>query len=340
MNIAGAEAASVGRYVYVPEEWQRQQRASATRNSMLRILAAVVFAGLLVASALVGMMAWSRGHYAPRLFVAGAAMLLGASIVKAANGWPEVMARLTTAAPLRLQIAGVVALGLVSALLSAALVGLALGSVPRRLTASGKMEERGAAQLGVAAGLFVSAFGAVAWAVRTPCGPGCPTWPEREPFSRHCTPRSTRFRGSWCSSPVALSALLLIDRLTASWTRRHSAGIVALAIVGFLGGGVPAGGGLGGWAAGGVLMAGGVVFVYVTLLRLDLTIVPIGLATIAAVRALASGSGRPYPGALAGAMAAAILAMGLGWWWFRALRQERARAAGLARTAFTAAPPD
>ena len=267
-------------------------------------------------------------------------MLLGASIVKAANGWPEVMARLTTAAPLRLQIAGVVALGLVSALLSAALVGLALGSVPRRLTASGKMEERGAAQLGVAAGLFVSVLGAVAWALRTPLWARVPDVAGAGTVFPALHAAIDPLPGLLVQFAVALSALLLIDRLTASWTRRHSAGIAALAIVGFLSGGVPAGGGLGGWAAGGVLMAGGVVFVYVTLLRLDLTIVPIGLATTAAVRALASGSGRSYPGALAGAMAAAILAMGLGWWWFRALRQERARAAGLARTAFTAAPPD
>jgi TRAP-type mannitol/chloroaromatic compound transport system permease large subunit len=63
------------------------------------------------------------------------------------------------------------------------------------------------------------------------------------------------------------------------------------------------------------------VFVYTTLLRFDLTMVPLVVATMTAVGAIATGIGRPYPGALPGSLGAAVVAMLVGWWWFQALRR-------------------
>jgi hypothetical protein len=74
--------------------------------------------------------------------------------------------------------------------------------------------------------------------------------------------------------------------------------------------------------AGGLLTAAAMVFTYTALLRVDLTVVPVVLATMTAAGALASGIARPYPGALPGSVGAAALAMAAGWWWFRALRRE------------------
>ena len=54
-----------------------------------QILAGVVFGGLLVAAAVLGVIAWSRRRYAPRVFVL-AALMLAASVVNAANGWPTI----------------------------------------------------------------------------------------------------------------------------------------------------------------------------------------------------------------------------------------------------------
>ena len=59
--------------------------------------------------------------------------MLAASLVNAANGWPAIMASLSTAQPLPLQLAAIAGVGLVGLTLVAALVGLALGAVPRRL---------------------------------------------------------------------------------------------------------------------------------------------------------------------------------------------------------------
>ena len=69
----------------MPEEWERQQRAASTRNIVIQIAISVVFGGLLLAAAIGGMVAWSRGRYAPRLFLAAAAMVLVASAVNVAQ---------------------------------------------------------------------------------------------------------------------------------------------------------------------------------------------------------------------------------------------------------------
>ena len=66
------------------------------------------------------------------------------SVVNAANGWPAIMASLSTAQPLPLQLGAVAGVGLVGLALVSALVGLALGAVPRRLADMVRLPERDA----------------------------------------------------------------------------------------------------------------------------------------------------------------------------------------------------
>ena len=94
----------------------------------------------------------------PALFVAGSLMMLVASGIRAANAWPLALASFTTAAPLALQVTVAVALGLVGLALQGTVVGLALGAMPRRLAGGGRLAEREALQLGVAAGFFGAAI--------------------------------------------------------------------------------------------------------------------------------------------------------------------------------------
>jgi hypothetical protein len=63
----------------------------------------------------------------------------------------------------------------------------------------------------------------------------------------------------------------------------------------------------------------------VTLLRADLTMLPLALAVMAAMAGALGGAERPFPGALAGSLVGAALTLALGWWWFRLLRRARER---------------
>ena len=323
--LAGSEVAGIGRYVHVPESWERSERAASTRNTILRILTGVVFGGLLVAAAVFGVIAWSRGRYAPRLFFATAAVMLVASIADAANGWPAVLASLQTALPLPLQVLGVIGIGLVALTVTSSLAGLAIGALPHRLANAGELADRDALRLGVAAGLFAAAVSFAAAALRTP---DWATAPQVAPLGTYVPVLGAAIdpiAGFITRLAVLGSLFTYVHVWTAGWTRRRALGSIALAAAGFLGAGAPAGIHAGGWALAGLLSAAGVLVIFITLLRADLTMVPVTLGTMMAIGVLAGGAARPFPGALAGSIVAAMLLGVVSWSWFRALRRARAR---------------
>jgi hypothetical protein len=325
VDLAGDEVASVGRYIYVPEEWERQQRAGSTRNIVIQVVIAVVFGGLLLAAAIGGMIAWSRGRYAPRLFLAGAGIVLAASVVNVANGWPSVMASLSTSAPLPIQLIGIIAVGLVGLALLAAVVGLAIGALPQPLAALGTLPARDGLPLGVAAGLFGAAAGAVATWLRAPVWAQFPAVGPLGSVVPLVAAAIDPIAGFMTRMAIVTTLLLAIDRLTHSWTRRRAGGLVALAAIGFLSVGVPPGAQLGGWALAGAVLAVALVAAYVTLLRFDITLVPVALGTMLVVGAVGRAVQRPFPGALAGSILGAVLIALLAYWWLEALISFRLR---------------
>jgi hypothetical protein len=321
VGIAGDEVASAGRYVHVPEDWDRAQRAASTRNLIVQISTSVVFGGLLVAAAIWGIVGWSRGEYAPRLFLLAAGLVLLVSVVELANSWPSLHANLSTAAPLQFQLIGLLAIAAIGLTLLSALSGLAIGALPRRLASLGRLPDRDAVPLGIAAGAFGAACGALTSLLRTPDWarfPGVDALGSLVPAAATGLDPVTGF---FMALAAVLTGLVIVDRVTKSWTSRRATGIGVLALIGFLAGGVPAGTQLAGWAAAGALMAAAFVAVYATLLRFDPTLVPLALGTMAVFRAAGAALARPFPGAAAGAALAAIVAAGLAWWWFRILRR-------------------
>ncbi len=321
VGIAGDEVVRVARFVYVPEEWSRRRRAADTRNVILRIGSALVFGGVLVGSAVLGMIAWSRGRYTPKLFLAAAALVLVASIADSANGWPTTLAQLQTALPLQLQILGVIGVALVALTIVASLDGLAMGGIPQRLAGTGRLPARDAAMLGVAAGLFGAALAIGASALRTP---PWSNFPDLSPLGTYVPILGITIDpiGSLVMrTAVVLSLLAAVTTTTAGWTRRRLFGTVLLAGAGFLAAGAPPGLQAAGWIVAGALMAVGFAIVYVTLLRADLTMVPLALGTMMAVSALATGTERAFAGALTGSIFAAAIVLGLAALWFLALRK-------------------
>jgi hypothetical protein len=321
VTLAGDEVASVSRYIHVPEEWDRAQRAASTRNLAIQIAIAVAFGGLLFSAAISGMISWSRGRYAPSLFIVAAAIALLSAAISLVNNWPTLIASLATTAPLQVQLIGVVAIGAVGLTILAAMIGLAIGAIPARVASASRLEEKDAIPLGIAAGLFAAAVGVAAAAVRTP------PWAQSPPVDAAGTLMPLvdvaldPLTSFLTALAIVVTACVGVDRITASWTDRKGAGIALLAILGFLAGGVPAGSGIAGWAIAGAIMAAALVVTYVTLLRFDPTLVPIALGIMGAVRVLGLTVQRPFSGAAAGAFPAALLLLLMAWSWFRLLRR-------------------
>jgi hypothetical protein len=327
VEIAGDEVTAAYRYVFVPEEWERLARATGTRNSILQILVSVVFGSPLVGAGILGIIAWSRRQYTPRLFFAGAGLMLVVSIARAINAWPTFMASLPTIAPLTITVPGVAAIGFVGLAIVAVFVGLPIGHAPSHRAACGRMPMSDAQRLAVAAGLFGAAAAAVAGWLMTPAWAQFPDIaafgtlvPVVQAALNPLAPLLTQ-------TATLLAVVLGLERLTRSWSRRRALAIGAMAAIGFLGAGAPIAADLGGWVAAGLVTSTALTVLYVTLIRFDLSMIPLAVATAAAVEAIGKGAQGPFPGALMGSVAGAVLALLTGWWLFRALRKASMDAA-------------
>ena len=321
VSIAGDEVTAVRRYVFVPEDWTRRARAAGTRATIVRIASGTLFGGLLVASAVLGVISWSRKRYAPWLFLLGTGMMFVAALVNGANGWPAVMASLSTAQPLPLQVGAVAGVGLVGLGLVSVLVGLALGAVPHRLPPGARLPDRDALRLGMAAGAVAAGVSAAAawlrmppWARLPEIAPLNTAWPFVEVATDPITGYLTRLA-------VVLALFTAVDVVTRGWTRLRVPAAVALAAVGFVAVGAPPGSGVGGWLLAGLLTGAALVVVFVTLLRTDLSMTPVVLGTAAALGALVRGTHGPFPSAVPGSLTAAVLMLAISWLWFRELRR-------------------
>jgi hypothetical protein len=323
VELAGDEVSGARRFVFVPEEWDRQQRAAQTRNLIVRIVGGIVFGGLLVSAAILGIVAWSRRQYTPRLFFAAAGIMLVVTVAAAINAWPSTQAQMPTQIPLPIQILGAIGVGLVALIMTSSLAGLALGAQPARLSPLGILTERDALLLGGAIGAFGAALLAVAGALRTPPWAAGASLAPLGAFVPVLSVALEPLAGFLTRAAIILSLLVNVTHATLGWTHRRVVAGVVLTLVGFLAAGAPAGSEMSGWAGAGAVLAVGLLATYTTVLRADLTMVPIALGTMIALGALTRGAQRPFPGALPGSLVAAALTALLAWWLFRALRRWR-----------------
>jgi hypothetical protein len=322
VGIAGDEVVSAGRLMFIPEDWRRAQEAAGARNSIVQGIAALVPAGLLLSSAVLGMLAWSRGRYAPKLFFLAAAQNLLASGIGLANQWPALASQLSTAQPLQLQIGVLIGVSVVGLALAAALVGLAVGALPARIARiHGGLGDREAFRLGAAAGCTAAAlFAAAAW-LRTPVwstasdlGPLDSVWPVLAMVADEVP-------GFLAKTAVLTTLLAVLGPQDGRWNWRRLTEALALFVVGFTLNGAPAGSSIGGWFAASCLTGLGLVVVSMWLLTVDLTMVPIAVGMSTAIGNLMHAASPPFPGAWIGSVAGAAMALLMAWWWFYALRK-------------------
>src|SRR5262249_8252234 len=159
-------------------------------------------------------------------------------------------ANLPTTFPLQLQLLGVVAVSLVGIILLGALVGLAIGSVPPRIASLGRLDDRSAVLLAIAAGCVGAAFATAAAAVRAPVWSRAPSLDPLGAYVPLVTSAIQPISAFMTRLAVVTATLATINRVTAAWTRRRLAAALALAVIGFIAAGMPAGSHLGSWAIG------------------------------------------------------------------------------------------
>jgi hypothetical protein len=163
IEVAGDQVTDTVRYVYVPEDWSRNERARRNLPAIFAVVCTITIVTIVVAGAIVGAIHWSRKRpFSARAFFAvfGAVFLLVAASV--INNVPVFASQASTAQPLELQIGILIVTSLVFGVFTAAGLGLVAGLVAGDLRASGSLPVGKRLVIGVSIGLALAGAGSLA----------------------------------------------------------------------------------------------------------------------------------------------------------------------------------
>ena len=332
--IAGDEVVAYGRYVRVPEAWQRAESERDGKTLFVRL----ALAGLLVVAGLVALVMavvdWTHHRRDARALVGVTATAFVLSAIGVANAWPVMAMSFVTTEPIATQATSMVAASLAGALVAALLLGLAAGvgvhaaaRVPRFTLAT----RLPAWVAGAASACFVAGVSAVA--VRL-LPRSAPLWPASGVDSLALPWLGAALVGARTLYAIGVALFLLhwFAQLTGNWRRRlWVTACIAVAIFATLdvaGASDPLLAG-----AAGALSGAALIVVVYALLRFEPLTVPAFVAAGAILEFAEAAARKGEPGALVNAAIASVVAIAVAWLATRYL--ERARET----VAVTEAPP-
>ena len=319
-RIMGDEIADLQRFVFVPEDWERTERNAQIAAVVVQGAGLLLTIAIVVGGAIAAIVSWSRRQFALRPFLVTFATFLCLAAIRLANGFPSVMASLSTAQPLQLQLAVLVGSGAVGLTLQSVAVGLIAGVVPVWFPAA-RLEPKVVLQTGIAFAAMSAAISAAA-----SLSGGEPLWPSYSGASSFVPLLSSAINpvvGLLVRTAILLFVVAIADRMTAHWTRRRVLVAVLLLVAGGVLGDAGSSRDLVVWTAFAALTGLLLLAAYVFVLRHDARVVPIGLAGAAAVSTLWEGWARAYPGALGGAIVGVGLMGLVAYAWAKTLSPRR-----------------
>ncbi|MEP6996500.1 MAG: type II CAAX endopeptidase family protein [Betaproteobacteria bacterium] len=302
--IAGDEIAGSGRYVFVPETWQRAERLRAGRLRLVQnaIRLALIAAGF--AAIIATIIAWSRGHFDRRAFWLALGAVGASTLVTGINSWPAVAMQLKTAEPLAPQIA-LAAAGIAFSLVPLTLLASLLAGVAVWEAREHSAPDIGIGRLwlrGASAGFFVAGVEGLAGAAATQDFPRLARYTIENAWLPWVDALARSVAAPVLGVAVTIIALHWLERWTDGWRRRRWLVYVALTVATAAVASLRADD----WTAVVVAgLVGGALYtlLFATVLRYDLRLVPAFVAANAIVRIIGNAL---LKGTAAGAFYAAL----------------------------------
>jgi hypothetical protein len=324
-RIAGDQVADTWRFVYVPEDWDRTARDAQTVASIVGVGATVLAALTMVGGVIAAIVSWTRRQFVVRLFLSVGALFLVVLLTRAINMFPTLMAQLSTAQPLPLQIAVLLASSVVGLAAMAAAMGLVAGVVPRWAARPRRIDSRTVTLVGIAVGAIAGAGRVAASALASPDGPVWPSYTEAASFVPLLGAAMSPVVAMLTRTIVLLLVVASATRLSAGWTRRRApiafAMFLLVGLVGAPGSALE----LLPWIGSAAIVGGLFTLAYILVLRHDLSVIPIAIAAMTMVGAAREGWASAYPAALRGSLLSMALMWIIATWWSRALQRQALR---------------
>jgi hypothetical protein len=322
VNIAGDEVVSVGRYVHIPEEWERDFRKRSSTTQVIQIVCVVLLVLLYLAGAVFAVIRWSRHRFASATFAIFFGLLTVFGAVQILNGFRSGTAQFVTAQPFKLQVAIVLIGGLIATTAIASVSALLIGLAHRLFPPQPSPTRLRDGVVGFGIGALLAGLGAAG--VRLAPSP-LPSWPG---FSGAAD--SAPFLGaalgpvsSWMTGTALLVLVVaVIHTVTNGWQRKQAGTAALLVLLGLVVTGSEGVESIPMWLLEGLLTGLVLLAVWVLALRHHPALVPLVTAAGTVLGALRAAVIGAYPGATAGSLISIVLVLGFSVWWFKRLTAD------------------
>jgi hypothetical protein len=319
ISIAGDEVVETGRFVHIPEDWERDQRNRQGIAQIIQISCIVLTVLLYLAAAVLAVVRWSRGRFDRATFVIFFVTLAVVGAIGLGNGFRAGTSQFMTAQPWKLQVAIVLIGGLIATTAIAAVTSLMIGLAHRWLPRHTERPSNRDLAAGFGLGALLSGVAALGAALAPAT---LPSWPNLGSAADSLPTLGAALGtlSSWITgTALILVVVALLQALTAGWQRRRVAAVAIIIALGLVTAGAGGVENLPRWLAEGIITGLVLLAAWIVVVRRLPALVPLVTATgtvMAAVRSAVVGA---FPGAVAGSLIGAILVMAAAVWWYRRL---------------------
>ena len=334
VRIAGDEVVDTGRFVHIPEDWERDHRKERSVAQVVQIACVVLLVLLFVAGAVLAVVRWSRGRFARTTFLTFFLLLAGLGIVQLANGFRPITSQFDTTQPWQLQVGIVLVGGLIATLAVAGVTALLVGLAHRWLPPQPADDRRSSLAAGLGLGAALAGLAAAAGSLAPSTMPDWQSFTGAADTVPAVAAALAPFDAWLSAAALALFMVAVLEALTAGWRRLRAVGAAALLAFGLVVAGSGSVESLALWLAEGLGTGLVLLAAWVLVIRHQPAIVPLVVAAGAVLGALQRAAVNPFPGAAVGSIvgAAAILVVAV--WWFGRIttdtKQPNEKPAGVA----------
>ena len=324
VDIAGDEVVSNGRFIHIPEDWERAYRKTRGVTRVIQIASVVLVILLYLAGSILAIVRWSRHRFATSTFAVFFVALGALGTIQLFNNFRSVTAQFMTAEPFKLQVTIFIVGGLIVMTAIAAASALLIGLAHRMIPA----QPRGPAKSDIAAGLGLGGALAAVGAIGLRLAPSTmPTWPNLSSAGDFMPIVGAALGplSSWVSgTALFLVAVAILHAFTDGWRRRQPLAAAFVVLFGLVVTGsdgvetVPL------WILEGALTGLVLLGAWILVIRRHAALVPLITAAGVALGAIRETVVGAYPGAAAGSLIGAVLVVAVSLWWFKRLTRDSA----------------
>ncbi len=324
IEIAGDEVIDVARFVYVPEEWLRNERSRQNLPRIFGTICTVGIVGIVLGGSIIGVIHWSRRRpFSARTFFTLFVLLFALSVINVLNSLPAIESQFTTAQPLGLQIGIVIAVSIVFAVFTAVAIAMA-GGLVGAITKPSSLSLGTSLVAGTSLGFFLAGAGALARHAIPSTGP---LWGSLGAASAYVPVVSAAL------SPLSgffIQALILLTVFCFVGTRPRAAALLILVGLALAGSSIET---IPSWLIVGTITGVMLMIAYLMVFRHEPTLLIITVATLAILSIARDVLQFAFPPATLGSIAGIIILAAACILWLRSTQGTMIRPAHRAASA-------